>query len=102
MEPKFTPGPWRLLSGRRIATQSGTFYLSYGRDGRSNVPLFHNFVELDNNARLVAAAPKLFDALASLINIVTHPQATKADMRMIANEARAALIEATEAEAQSE
>lgn len=51
-----TPGPWKLAAGRLIETTSGGFTI--GREGWTGTP-----VELDANARLVAAAPELFEAL---------------------------------------
>ena len=65
--PKFTPGPWNLDAGRCIVTSSGTFYLGYGSHPKSGNPEFRNFVELDNNARLIAAAPELYAALEMLV-----------------------------------
>lgn len=50
---------------------------------------------LPANARLIAAAPELLEALQGLINICTHPSATKEGMRQIAREARAAIAKAT-------
>jgi hypothetical protein len=67
MKTNHTPGPWALQAGRSIVTKSGTFYLSYGTEKGSNAPLFRDFCELDRNARLIAAAPDLLDALQSLL-----------------------------------
>ena len=50
-----------------------------------------------HDANLIAAAPDLLEALQGLVNIATHPQATKAEIRMIAIEARAAIAKATAA-----
>ena len=62
---QFTPGPWTVSAGRVITTSSGQFYLTYGKDKYGN-PLFKDFVELDNNAHLIAAAPAMYEALAKL------------------------------------
>lgn len=59
---KHTPGPWAVSAGRVITTSSGQFYITYGADKHGN-PLFKNFVELDNNAALIAAAPAMYEAL---------------------------------------
>ena len=40
------------------------------------------------------AAPDLLAALEGLVNVCTHPQSTKADMKRIAQEARAAIAQA--------
>lgn len=66
--PKFTPGPWSLEAGRSIVTPSGRFYLGYGSHPKSGNPEFRNFVELDNNAHLCAAAPEMYAALDDAIN----------------------------------
>ena len=66
--PKFTPGPWSLEAGRSIVTPSGRFYLGYGSHPKSGNPEFRNFVELDNNAHLCAAAPELYAALERLLD----------------------------------
>jgi len=50
--------------------------------------------ELKELAHLLAAAPDLLEALVKLVNIVTHPQSTKENMRMIALEARDAIAKA--------
>jgi len=50
-----TKGPWLLTAGRNIVTPSGTFFLTYGKDRHGN-PYFTDFVELDNNAALIAEA----------------------------------------------
>lgn len=52
----YTPGPWKLAAGRLIETTSGGFTI--GREGWAGSP-----VELDANARLVAAAPELLESL---------------------------------------
>lgn len=62
---KFTPGPWKLNAGREIETSSGKFFLSYGYD-ENKKPDFKNFVELDANSRLIAAAPEMLSALQEL------------------------------------
>ena len=61
-----TPGPWTLAESRHIETTSGTFYLTYGSVPKTGAPLFRNFSELDENARLIAAAPDLLEALLHL------------------------------------
>lgn len=55
MNTTHTKGPWKLEAGRNIVTPSGTFFLSYGKDKHGN-PYFKDFVELDNNAALIAEA----------------------------------------------
>lgn len=54
-----TPGPWTLAGGRVIETTSGEFAVNRTTgDGWRRSPR-----ELDANARLVAAAPELLEAL---------------------------------------
>ena len=65
-----TPGPWVVSAGRVITTSSGQFYLTYGKDKHGN-PLFRDFVELDNNAHLIAAAPAMYEALQTLVEYLS-------------------------------
>ncbi len=67
-----TPGPWKLDSGRRIITPSGTFFLSYGKDQRGHVG-FKDFCELDRNAHLVAACPELYQLAQTVAAGNTDP-----------------------------
>jgi hypothetical protein len=64
-----TPGPWELLAGRTFKTCNGEFYLAYGSDKYGN-PRFcskeNGWPEMDANARLVAAAPDLLEALKAV------------------------------------
>jgi len=62
MKATHTKGPWKLSAGRNIETESGEFYITYGKDRYGN-PVFRDFVELDRNARLIASAPELLAAL---------------------------------------
>ena len=64
--PNFTPGPWELEAGRSFKTSSGSFFLAYGKEPESGRALFPDFVELDCNARLISAAPEMFEALRAL------------------------------------
>ena len=77
---QFTPGPWTVSAGRVITTSSGQFYLTYGKDKYGN-PLFKDFVELDNNATLIAAAPAMYEALQNLVNAI-HWHPTQIDMEL--------------------
>mgnify|MGYP001587573306 CR=1 FL=1 len=66
---KHTPGPWKCEGGRQIETSSGVFYLAYGHDKFGN-PNFRDLCELDQNARLIAAAPDLLAACMRLRRVV--------------------------------
>ena len=71
-----TPGPWELLDGRNIKTVNGIFYLAYGCDEHSKKPFFfskeNGWSELDANAKLTAAAPKLLEACQTYVAIYGH------------------------------
>jgi len=95
MKATHTKGPWKLSAGRNIETESGEFYITYGKDRYGN-PVFRDFVELDRNARLIAAAPELLDALQDLLKDKYLADPINAD-RMAA--ARAAIAKATGEEA---
>ena len=58
-----TKGPWKLEAGRSVVTESGTFYVTYGKDKHRNPLWLSSFSELDANARLISAAPDMLAAL---------------------------------------
>lgn len=62
----YTKGPWILEAGRSFKTVSGDFYITYGKDRHGN-PNFKNFVELDNNAHLISAAPDCYEILKRIL-----------------------------------
>lgn len=66
MKATHTPAPWVRQGGRSFVTQSGTFHLSYFTDDCGNAQ-FPNYCELDANARLIAEAPAMFDALTEVV-----------------------------------
>lgn len=88
MDSKHTPGPWIMDTG-----DDGAVVYDPNAGTIANIP--PDLRAWEANARLMAAAPDLLEALEGLINICTHPKATKADIRMIALEARAAIAKAT-------
>jgi hypothetical protein len=89
----FTPGPWKLEAGRSIVTDGGRFNLAYSTDKKTGAASFPNFLELDANAALIAAAPDLLAALERVmechrlkISLVTNAGAVE--------QARAAIAKA--------
>lgn len=50
--------------------------------------------EPEQNFRMILASPELLDALKMLVNVCTHPQSTKDEMRLIAREAQDAISKA--------
>lgn len=57
---KHTPGPWDENNGRVFRGNSGSICILTDQ---------HSFVEYRANARLIAAAPELLEALQSIIEI---------------------------------
>jgi len=83
-----TPGPWHC-NGQTVygpLTDGDRDYICTCGD------VVHD--EHAANARLIAAAPELVAALRAIVNTVTHPKSTKNEMRLIAEECRAALAKA--------
>lgn len=60
--PRFTRGPWRHIGQRFIATDSGAWLPVC-----EVLPGGVGSEEADANARLIAAAPELFAALAAIV-----------------------------------
>jgi hypothetical protein len=95
-----TPGPWRS-HGEAVWSTHESVSGPVTKGTRTNhvcavsSRLKMPEAERAANARLIASAPDLLAALQSLVNICTHPNATKSDMRMIAEESRAAIARAT-------
>jgi hypothetical protein len=73
MNTRHTPGPWELQAGRTFKTQSGEFFLSYGKCPKTGKPDFSNFCELDANARLIASAPDLLAMLERVTAFLNDP-----------------------------
>ena len=66
-----TDSPWHL--GKRAGTPA-----IYGKDGAEIAEIFHVLTpEWRENARLIAAAPELLEALRNL----THPMANDEDLQ---------------------
>lgn len=61
----YTPGPWHAEPGRRIVTKNGSFTVK-PIGGGDDFPWSGGFDELDDNAKLVAAAPQLLEACLTL------------------------------------
>jgi hypothetical protein len=87
MSTKYTPGPWKTLSwGQTIAINSndymGIAHINAGGDSDKGIPS-----QLDrDNARLIAAAPELLEALQAILTAPDY---------MIGDIARAAIAKAT-------
>lgn len=64
---KHTKGPWRLEAGRRFVTSGGAFHIGYGTNPATGARNFTDPEELDANARLIAVAPDMHEALRRLL-----------------------------------
>lgn len=89
---KHSPGP--LHVGEGLAS-----HIIYNAQGYAvgNTSTYHNHISEEQgiaNAVLFAAAPELLEQLERMVNIATHPKATKEQIRMIANESKAAIYKA--------
>ena len=93
-KPKWTPGPWRVVS---MAIGSMTRHDIVAGDlhgNEFNVPVY-----TEDNARLIAAAPEMAEALRALLDDVDgyglkHPEANSRFEPESAENARAALRKA--------
>lgn len=85
-KPPLTPGPWRAV---RIPTLPDTYNVVYddAKDGAVGVA---NLMS-PANARLIAAAPSLYEALTDCLYALTSPVAGPTDMASAATRARQAI-----------
>ena len=99
MSAQFTPGPWRWW-----ATVSGARVAGHPADGSKNfvcdVLVPEKAVSYEANARLIAAAPDLLEALRELADDIADrfdmsSPSTNPGMKAAVNEARAAILKAT-------
>jgi len=65
----YTPGPWTLIAGRTFETSDGVFSLSYRTNPETGERLFRSPEALDANARLIAAAPEMYELLQSAVSL---------------------------------
>lgn len=86
----YTPGPWRIADSSEIHSESGQPVCSIAHEENSNLDS-----QIANaNARLIAAAPDLLNALE--IAVVTIKRLAKTDSANgTLNVARAAIVKAT-------
>lgn len=64
-----TPGPWTYDGGRFVHSDDGTVSVICHDNGHA-VPKFRRRMPADDNARLIAAAPDMLEALQKLANEV--------------------------------
>lgn len=82
---KHTPGPWAVSLGMRtIQVIAGSFRLAIGIDK-----------EAEANARLIAAAPELLEALKGLCGLAELRPGHLQDYKAAVADARAAIAKAT-------
>lgn len=84
MEKKFTPGPWKSV-GMFInngTVQIGQAFVKENWDFKSG--LAKEDVEANANARLMAAAPELFDALDRMVALFPSMNLEQQDLKITA------------------
>ena len=87
-----TPGKWREQVRERMHTTDSTTYdiVSHARKGATLIAIVEcdgiTSEEATANAYILAASKDLLERLEMLTNIATHPKATKAQIRMIAED----------------
>lgn len=95
-EMKHTPGPWTPEFGEayrvRAQQDGGQVAIMMNLKGRHGLAGRRNGDEVAANARLMAAAPELMDALKALLNYDNLGAYERADVRQ---KARAAIAKAT-------
>jgi hypothetical protein len=92
---KHTPGPWEFYPASKMHPPGsdhnyGRIVWACGRGEVAQTPGLYNDAEDDANARLIAAAPDLLEALCNVLSYVPH-----GDMPVtIYDNARAAIAKA--------
>lgn len=87
-----TPGPWKVMAyGQSVMDSRNEFIASCVPEPRSAV----GAAEADANARLIAAAPELLEALAGLVKHYCPPPAISGSKWQ--NEGHLALVAARDA-----
>ena len=96
MAPQFTPGPWRA----KKASQSSPNILDIEGDGNLLAFTSASCDQSPANARLIAAAPEMFEALGDIlsaaeqINDATYGDEDWDELRKARSRSRAALAKA--------
>lgn len=93
MEHKHTPGPWRVDPHHRfdVQTEDGRLEISTTHEGVLVGGIKPDRLEQAANARLIAAAPDLLEALEA----VSNGYCCGHDLSLAINEVQAAIAKAT-------
>ena len=91
---KPTPGPWRVITRERSSkpdrfgrtTETHETFIN-GADGLGSIAKL--YIGHDNDARLIAAAPDLFDIACELLRLHAYPN--EEESNQLADRARALL-----------
>jgi len=98
MSAKHTPGPWRL---EVVEDRSIRHLCPVDADDLSILTIVHQdetpfaAVYNEDDARLIAAAPELLEALQTIMAIDAHCSLTECEADAIKSRARAAIAKAT-------
>ena len=91
-QPKWTPGPWRVLNDEAIKVASSDGSLATVTHihlrGRRDTS------EVEANAHLIAAAPDMAEALEKALNFITNTESEMGETLPCGDAARAALAKA--------
>lgn len=97
MKTKHTPGPWEL---RRIKGKRKFNRIAVKETGQLICAMFEAENEEISNARLIAAAPELLDALRELNQAWGQLEMRSSDDHLLYKKCAAAIRKATEGDAQ--
>lgn len=77
-EAKLTPGPWEVSGRRAVYQDVGKVFAPFDAASVGTVTGQVAIVPLDEsslaNAHLIAAAPKMYEALATILSDFTNPE----------------------------
>ena len=93
MSAEYTPGPWVFYDD---SNDGKTKRIEIAARGKTVARIYHSVPEEDlPNARLIAAAPELFEALQLTVLHLTNPMALQITRADLVKKAQAAIAKAT-------
>jgi hypothetical protein len=98
MPGKHTPGPWKAWTSKSPFKRSGVNGLTEAGDAPFTICIMgtpNKLAETHANARLIAAAPEMLEALRAVVEEFERPHDSTRNLPSVMRAARAAIAKAT-------